>query len=357
MPRQHLASQVPPASSLLQQLDALAGLHERIRAGQPASVTNMPVRGGDLEPGADLFSHEYGYMVSQPSPAGDCAVAVWALGHPDYTYGSVGAQIVGLDTNRAGLSWPQAQTPPRFCRTAWSSCGRYCACLSTPSPYHCNAAPTPSDLIAAIFDRQQGCWLADLQVQGVKPDPEMSISFSDGSPPYVAASCRNGRETADRALLVFQVGAPSTCIIPIVRLHQFYWLPGSLALALLRTLPASVARVDLQALSASQTSLGWKPLSECCVRPVMAVSPDGQTIWVAHHIREDELQFCASVHSAADLVCQGSWTLPKPVPHDIFHHEIVIQVAQRSIAFSMDPAYSNQVAGCLRFCAEWAAHH
>ena len=43
MPREHLAFQAPAGSSTLAQLNALAGLHARIRLGQPSVTSQLYV--------------------------------------------------------------------------------------------------------------------------------------------------------------------------------------------------------------------------------------------------------------------------------------------------------------------------
>ena len=306
MPLKALASQGMNATPW-QQLNAQAGLHERVRQGQPAATKELRVSRASLPPGARLVDGCASFTATN-----EWALAVWAVDSYDTQTMDVeremGAQIVGkaADGTIWSASLPSSE-PLRQCACGSSADGRYCITLSEVQG---KQDPRSSfarlmglgTAVARTFDLHERCWLPSLPVQGCSVLGG-SISVCGAAGPMLAATAGSGMFSA--SLIVFGVLDPFIEVISDVA--RFHWLADARSIVLLRR--TALARPDLPSALASGSTgeLVQVPFPETLDKfPGMAFVPDTSTAWVAQALAPPALS-CLCVYSTSDMSCRGSW--------------------------------------------------
>ena len=296
MPAAHLASQAPQGSSVLQQLDALATLHARIRQGPPRPAAELQVTAADLQPGHKLFMG-----ASELSPAGDCALIVCT--EPEL---GRGARVISRDGNGECWSCPLPLNAPCYgCMASWSRCGGFCALLGEGEVQGC--------LRVYVFSAHQRCWLPSLPVPGVLHLERARFSHA-GSPPLAAAMCR-AADTPRHALVVFRATQAGVCVKHCAPGSSFVWLPGSDSIALLQH--HQLARLDITQDLTFVTSASVPLPVRSLDYTDMDACPAGQSVWVVQALSASKSPtgrrcFSLSVFAAADIDYLDSWTLEEP---------------------------------------------
>ena len=303
MPRQHLTSQAP-AGVPFSQLQALAGLHERIRRGT-ATSSGLHVTPADLQqPGAERISD------TLLSPTADCALVVWQqaevlVNREDLT--TSGLCIIGWDATGAGWTCPRpGRDAVELCLVGTSLCGglsvAFCA-LATGGDGH----------VACVYTVHKFQWLPEVPLEGCGiSDADEVVKSSGAASPVLAAF--KGWWIGEDGLVVFDLQQQAAWTFPNGYLWQFVWLPGTHdvlllqnhGLARLTVLPApsvpDVPWVALPVLEASDTT--WR----------MQVTPQGKAVWVSQALRRGPGAWRArlSAYLISDMAILGSWLLRMP---------------------------------------------
>ena len=276
MPAEHLATQ---GTGILQQLDALAALHARIRQGQPAVVDTLHVQRADTQQGGDFVL----YHEAQLSPSGDCAAVSWYSQDDRHTTRECAA-VFGTGTERWRVPL-LASTPSLTMEVDWTCDGRYCTALCQRQ-----GAQLTMGTFTSTFDVATRCWLSEVPIacQGGFnwwADPLSSMSLStDGELAALLITLRT--------LLVHAVFELCSLRIPARGAMSHAWLPGEHVVLLLGQ--QGLARVQLSPRPVSSVSLTWVQLACVSAEPQrawtrdvhgyqqMGIAPDGGTVWVAH---------------------------------------------------------------------------
>ena len=307
MPPDCLANQ--PGATRLQQLSALAGLHARIRQGQPATVCELHVSKADLPEGAKLDCWQ-----SQHSPAGDCAAVVFTSesmwDEPGNSCEQAHTLLLGRSASGEEWSSELPDTEPRdLCYPAFTRCGRYCAVV-------CDHIPGlgPSEHVTArLFDTAERLWRPEQRpaedcwsIKGTR------VSFAECSGPPLAAVLTGA--VARNVLLTFGPSSPEVRVFPAPDAIYLWWVPNTHSVVLLR--PDSLALLDVSPSAAASASLAWVSLpatsSEFVRIPQVAFSPQGQAVWVAQTAVADwgdRTRLHLSKYCTSTLDLHGSWNL------------------------------------------------
>ena len=305
MPAKHLASQ---GTSSLQQLDALAALHDRIKLGQPEAATVLHVQTSDL--GEDCRSLEH--WTSLLSPTGACALVFWNSSHQQ-----LHATVAGLGPE--GVTWRYPCTPPASSQTllaAWTPNGSHCAVLTAPL----GRATAPAQIHVSSFDAARHCWLPNVSIMDAKAEKAYEVD--------VMCVSADGKLAAAlltyHALLVWEVCGPSGLCVSAEDAYEWHWA-GSHAIVLVRQ--ASVAVLRLDPFPQGPVTLCWVRMlggcpivgtapdgySLCWVRmlggcPIVGIAPDGYSLWAVCQVRAAMIKLEA--YSISDLACQGTYVMP-----------------------------------------------
>ena len=349
MPRQHLASQAPAGSSVVQQLHSLAGLHARIRQGQPATVTELHLSDKDAPPGRVL--HTWG---SELSPAGDCLIALWTKrADPAQPWDSISAEMRGV--SGAALSW-SCPYPHNAAfvnvATGWSPSGGHCATLADCDAWSADRKPlleprTPDAIICA-FDVQHHCWMHTLPVHGAVPSPEERthrIELCDSASLPVAAALGETVDTEERVMIIFELTRPRVQLIPLEEELPcpFAWLRGSHTLAVLQA--GCIAWLDVLDLSPGTHEPIWNGLPDEGGNKAahLAAAPDGQALWVVQAVAEQctDEPFCLSVHAVGSRAFVGSWWLGI----ERCGEHVLLSVARQAIAVTTAVTHVYSLSG------------
>ena len=329
MPRRHLASQA--GSSCQQQLHSLAGLHERIRRGQPVTACEMLVRNSEVE-----FETRVARELSVQSPAGNCGVVVTR----GDTSSDIRAFVMGVDTR--GKSWrrlPPGSSRGDMCHTGFSPCASYCAVVSQPHRRWWDTAAVKSDQVvtAHFLDTSQLCWLPTPKpVKCCRLDG--NVKFSDAGAPVLAAVF--ARDSNERCfVVVFGPLQPEGQIFATPLARHFWWVPNTHTVLLLRYRDsvASMATLDLHSASGQAAISAWVALPGKTTQvQAVAFSAEGFHVWVAQTVHESDRQqdtsrICLSVYDVCRLDCHGSWHLE---PGDDPASHLSVQVSPRILVLS-----------------------
>ena len=248
-----------------QQLDSLAGLHARIRLGQPASSSSVCVQRDVLEL---QDCHGLNVSASRLSPDGTCAaIFYW----PRSARGP-GLVIVGLGAD--GVEWQQRLQPsvPSMSHDAcFSQCGTYCAVISEP------LQPTTGlELSACVFNMRTRSWGQDrsIAIAGPSASPRRRLSrlSMSSSAPLLSAVL----QLEPRMLVVFSLADGSLPVsLAVPETCAFQWVPSSHAVVLLTA--SRLGRVDLssQAILSARPGLACRG-SGCLLLVVVTLTPQWQ---------------------------------------------------------------------------------
>ena len=342
MPRQHLSSQVNAGSAVQQQLNALAGLHARLRQGRPATATELRTKSGDLPYRAAVLPAH-----STHSPTGTSAAVVSQGG--GLTYHCTSTLILGVDASRG--EWTASRPSAASCSgcsTGFSRCGRFCAvvCQNDGDPqtsYHCTVR---------MFDTVQQCWLQALQALHMHLR-DARVQFADADSPVLAA-IQVVDDGSENALLVFGPSEPEVRMYRTPGVLQFWFVPQThcvllrthhsmACLDLLADTPAvspspeaspsssASSQTSSQALSNVALSLDWVSLpAHSYYDAALAFASDGAAVWVASDsTQQTGSRISLSVHDICTLECRGSWLLS---PEGWQISRLTLDVTQRTIA-------------------------
>ena len=354
MPRQHLASQAALDASPAQQLDSLAALHARVRAGTPTVLDQLHFPKTELhEPNSEIVSWSQ-------SPAGDCAIVVWGQpvhtdiddGNTETTPETVGALVVGCSTD--GVAWSAAMPATvelSQCVAGFSPAGHYCATVSSTGTYSAEDSmylpcfdDVSPDLLIRVFDVRQRCWLAARPASGSLNDSD-DIVISGESSSAVAVAHILPDDGEGEALLVFGVLQLYSRVIQTGGVAHFQYLPGPTALVVEWPVPSNseewrLVRLDLSpqpdlsderkgavSLGASDDILGI---------PCMAVAWHQSAIWAGLTVKEQGGSTLCVYDS--NLACRGSWRLQEdsePKHVDLHAEQQLLAVQHFRVATSV----------------------
>ena len=311
MPRKHLASQALIGASVLQQLDALAALHARIRLEQPALVSAMPVE-------APFGRDTSDWCTSPALPS--CIAVAWA--RPDDASSESdddwdgpedqGAEVFSSTGDSGSWSSMQPQAVPmRVCWPVFSQCGQWLVAL-------CETSVPPGLLprvVVSVFSVAQQSWLCEMSLPHamLKGICHINAVFSDSCPPLACAiigSFATDYRTGDR-LLVLGVSPPFLRCVPTGLLERIADLPGTNCIVLLKA--GCLARFNLLS---PPSSPAWVPLPESDLLAWTAIAPAGQALWASQKKCSLDGQGGAecgwvhlSVYAAGTMTCRGYWRL------------------------------------------------
>ena len=280
-PAAHLASW---GQTSLQQLNAIAGLHFRIRLGQPA-ITSLQVRASDLQPGG-LQPETSGAVEARRceiSPSGIAAIAKWYNARGAY------ACAVGI----GGQAWRcplDPSTRSHVVCAGWSRDGQRGIVFSLPQDVQ--------RICVSTFDLKRRIWRMEQPLPLLQPrqwdegdwrrSGHPSVRFSgDG---LLAASL------VERYVLVVHSMAEATSLaVPTEGAKAFIWQPGTCVIVLVGR--RGLARLELDPLPAGPVTVSWVPLADNAVHPTlspacMAFAPEG-------------VLFVACVHGAQSTIIQA----------------------------------------------------
>ena len=302
MSRQALASEAAPGARPLQQLHALAHLHEHVRETLPAIDSELCMDATHLPPGAELDSETASF-----SPISKCAVAVWNSQRNDEATGQLvrerGVLVVGKHAN--GGTWssllPSAEGLMQ-CSCGISGDGRYAVTLCQPEG--------AGDATARVFDTHMHTpsWLPGLPVEGCGVTG-LNISVCDTGDPLLAAV--PGYSSYGSTLIIFGVLQPFARVLPEIR--EFHWLTGSHFVLLLTS--THISRLyPLSGAAGERTA----PLPFASPRHwAMALPHDARTVWVAVTAQGRAVEGFRRTHlvvwTTSDMVQQGIWLCNLPV--------------------------------------------
>ena len=336
MPAEHLATQ---GTSILQQLDALAAVHSRIKLGQPAVVDALHVQRADTQQGRDFVI----LRDSQPSPSGDCAVVFWYSYNREQTTRECAAVFgTGPERWRVPLL---ASTPSQTQCVGWSRDGRYCTALCQR-----HEARPGRGLFTSTFDLAQRCWLQEVPICSLGSfrwwrDIMSGMSVSgDGT---LAAAL-----VTVSTLLVFAVFEPFSVSIPAAGAMSLAWVPGQHVVLVLGQ--QGLACVHLDPRPVGPVSLTWEQRACVSAEPrrawthswhgyqQMCVEPDGRTVWVAHTSPAESLVVMGC--DTATLSCvSGPHLLAECVYTGHNFRPEVMSVSRQALAVCTSASYGWQI--------------